>query len=132
MKRALKILGSAILLAALAFVGLTSLGSSYGTRVEYGESELYYTDAVTKAEAERLGKFLEEAGYFEGHGKSVQLDKVDGRFQVRFVTKNVELTDAHLQSFRLLRTLIATAVFDGTDIDLHLPDEYLKTRKVVT
>ena len=52
-----------ILLIAIAGLVLSSC-TNYGKKLQFKKDELYYTDRTTKEEAEKLGNYLVEQGFF--------------------------------------------------------------------
>lgn len=113
-------------------LGVACSGCGYGEKLSYKECDLYYTSRVRTADAERLGDFLNAEGYFNSGRRSVQLDRRDGAFQVRFVYKKNYRTDKdHHRMLALLGGQIREAVFPGETIVLHLCDEKFKTEAVV-
>jgi len=107
--------------------------NSYGEKVEFGDSEVYYKDPATQAEAQKLGEFLEKNGYFgKDKGNSVQLKKENDTYQVRFAVKEDAWKEAKYKlAFMLMRFQLKTAVFPGEKVEVHLCDDHLKTQHVV-
>jgi hypothetical protein len=106
--------------------------NSYGTRLEYGKGELYYTKNVTEAEAKKLGDFLNKEKFFEGEGKSVQLDKSGDTYQFRMAVKEGLDKDAEfLANAQDDALFISKNVFDGAKVEFHVCDNQLRTLKVV-
>jgi hypothetical protein len=107
--------------------------NSYGTKLEYGKSELYYTKNVTEAEAKKLGDYLNKIKFFDGDGKSVQLDKPGDTYQFRMVIKEgLEKDEKYITGSKEAAVEISQNVFDGAKVEVHLCDNQLKTLRVVT
>ncbi len=108
--------------------------TNYGTKLEYGKGELFYTAAVSEAEAKKLGEFMDKTGYFKGdEGKSVQLDKQGTTYEVKFVmSKGAEKDQAAVQASEAMARLISKRVFDQHLVRVHICDDQFKTLKVVT
>jgi hypothetical protein len=105
--------------------------NNYGTRLTFNKGELYYTAAVTRDEAQKLGDFLVGDGYFDGNETTVQLNKAGGVYEVRLVVKPGSDLDPHLFEFTLFARKISKDVFDSAPVDIHLCDQELKTLRVV-
>jgi hypothetical protein len=101
-----------------------------GTILEFNGGQLSYIDPVTNSEAQNLGKFLTEQGWFDGRDVTVLLTKTDNIYEVRLVTKKVSLED-YSQAFSNVGEQISETVFDGKPVDIHLCDEWLRTKVVI-
>jgi hypothetical protein len=127
MKRAILL----IIIGCLATVLMLGC-NSYGTKLEYGKSELYYTKNVTEAEAKKLGYFLNKQGFSEGERKTIQLDKSGDTYQVRMVVGEGKLNDEKfLADIQDDAGATSKYIFDGAKVEVHLCDDKLKTLKVV-
>ena len=107
-------------------------GQSYGRLIEYGENELYYTSSVTSREAHKLGDYLVEQEFFSDQGVAVQLNKDRNTYEFKMVIKegleqDPELIDIMKEFIRQLEK----DVFDGSQVDIHLCDDYFNTLRVV-
>lgn len=123
-------IGKCIALLALALVlaGCTN----YGTKLEFNKGELYYTDKVTEAEAQKLGKFLVDASFFNGDEKSVQLTKEGETYQVRYPIKEGFEKDANYEkTAAFFGAALSKELFDNKPVEIHMTDDALKTIKVV-
>lgn len=56
----------------LVLTAIVTACNSYGTKLEYSSTEVYYTDLVKKEEAEKLGNFLISSEFADGKKKSLQ------------------------------------------------------------
>jgi hypothetical protein len=121
-----------LMIAAVASV-LISCGDGYGTKLEYGSTELYYTDEVTESEAKALGDYLEETKFTEGdETKTVQLTKEGDVYQFRMVVKDSYLDDEDYEAIAAFYAYtLSEEVFDGEEVEIHLCDVKLETKKVV-
>ncbi len=107
--------------------------NAYGTKLEYGKGELYYTKNVTEAEAKKLGDYLTKIKFFEGDGKTVQLDKSGDTYQFRMVVKEgLDKDEKYITASQEAAVEISKNVFEGAKVEVHLCDNKLKTLKVVT
>ncbi len=106
---------------------------NYGQLLIFDNVELYYTDKVTKQDAEKLGNFLLESGFNNSEGtKSVQLTKEDKTYQFKMVVMEGYDQDEYYQEIaRDFAAYISEYVFDGKPVELHLCNEYFETLKVV-
>lgn len=128
--------GSLRLLTMIAIVALSLLPiacSNYGKKLAFGKGELFYTENVQKAEAQRLGNYLLKSGYFDDEKeKSVQLEKAGDLYQVRLVMKDgAEEDTTTVRQVKSFGAAISRHVFDGKKIELHICDDYFETKKVV-
>lgn len=121
---------SAILLALLAVSGLLAC-NKHGKKLTFKKGEIYYKPPVTEAEAKKLGNFLVKRGYFDNtRRKSVQLLKVESKYQVRFVVKKSVLDQPRLlNSLSGMGSLASGEVFNNAPVVVHLCDKMLKTFK---
>ena len=96
--------------------------------MEFNHGDLYYTSAVLKDEAKRLGDFLVEEKFFDGRHVSVQLTKDGQTMQVRFPVKaGFEKSESYVASVRALGIRMSQIVFTGRPIEIDLCDSQLKT-----
>lgn len=108
------------------------LAGCYGDKLEVNGGEVYYKEGATQADAQKLGDYLNEIGYFNGEEKSVQLQKEGDRFVFRAVIQEEYIDDPKIASgFEIIGAQISKEVFDGAPVDVHLTDEYLETKKTV-
>lgn len=119
-----------MLLAVTALTGC----DTYGTKLQFKDGELYYTDQVTEAEADKLGEFLVKNGYFkDGKQVSVQLTRENHVYQVRLVVIDDYKSnkDVYPKAFQRMAASIAVDVFDGKPVEIHLTNNRLETHEVV-
>jgi hypothetical protein len=115
-------------------VALVLLGTDpYGTKIALkGGGELYYTPAVTEAEARKLADHLEREDNLLLGAKDTlerfQLNKAGGRYQFRIVVKEGKDRDPPaVILFRLYGTMLSKDVLAGTPVDVHLCDPHFRT-----
>jgi hypothetical protein len=119
-----------LILTVLLAVGLAC--SSYGTKLDYNNGELYYTDNVTEADAKKLGDYLVKSGFFSGKKITVQLDKSGATYQFRMVVLPEKQNDeATLELMKSFAGEISEEVFNDAPTELHICDDQLKTLKVL-
>lgn len=126
MKKNLFIIG--LLAIVITFVSC----NNYGTKLEFDDTELYYTDDITEDEAENIGEYLQEEEFTEGEEKTVQIAKNGDTYQFRMVVKEGydEDEDFELVALDFIYNL-SYDVLDGEPVELHMCDEKLETLKVV-
>ena len=118
-----------VVLSALLLSGCFK---DYGTLLEFGKGQLYYTSEVTSSEADRLGKYLVQEGFFNGNEITVQLNKAGETYEFRMVVKKgIESDQEYLKVFREFSSELSTNVFSKKQVDIHLCDDQLETLRVV-
>lgn len=130
MFRTLTIAG--LLVAAVTVSGCDLNG--YGSRLEFQGNDLYYTDAVTEAEAQKLGDFLVDQKFFDdSKRRSVQLTKEGETYQFRMVVVDdyKSMKGVYPNSFRALASTISRKVLDGKKLEFHLCNDKLETLEVL-
>lgn len=104
--------------------------NQYGKKVAINShSEVYYKgDSITKADAEKLGNFLLQQGFFNTtDDRSVQISKDSGAYVIRLVVdmdRVNENKDKILTSFKAWQYIIAQHVFPDAETKLILTDEH--------
>ncbi|REK24332.1 MAG: hypothetical protein DWQ41_15015 [Planctomycetota bacterium] len=128
LRTTLMLSGVAALTALLAL-----FGNDYGTKIEIGSGELYYTDNVEEAEAVKLGDYLEtEVEYFSGDPRTVQLDRTGGSLVVRFCVQDGAWDDSQAtRGFTAMEALLSTFVFEDENVVVELCDDVMETRYVI-
>ena len=105
----------------------------HGKRVRLKTIELYYTPAVTPAEARKLAEVLESVYSRLDHEVTMQITKDGDRYQFRVVLKKgAEIDQPMTLGFQVLGKQISHLALDDGDVEIHLCDEHLKTLRVVT
>lgn len=120
----------AICLLAAASVGC----NQYGTKMEFKKGQLYYTKAVTEADAKKVGEYLQGIGYFaDDKERAVQVDKSGDAYALRFVVvEGAEKNEAAIKEFKALGLDASQKLFSGAKVDVILCDDKLNTIKVVS
>ena len=108
--------------------------AEWGNALEYKNSKLHYTDAVTKAEARQLGDYLSEAGFFqEENPGSVQLHKEEDAYHFRMVVKeDVEGNEDFISACGLFSAQLSRDVFNDFPVIVHLCDRQFNTIHTAT
>ena len=122
------------LLALGAMMMFLASCTDYGTKIEFGNCEIFYTKNVTENEGQKLGDFLQEAGYFKAaaEGASVQLDKEGDKYLVRFVVKEgIDKDEKYVNQMSTFLTTIQVHVFDGKTVEGHLCNSSFETLRKV-
>jgi hypothetical protein len=135
--RVLAILGgvgaSLVLVGAKVLLMLVALGgASYGTRLELkGGSELYYTSAVTEAEARRLADYL-NANFLKDNPITMQLTKHEGTYQLRVCVKDgVERDEKAVVAWQALGIILSHEVFGKAPVEIQICNRNMKTVRVL-
>jgi hypothetical protein len=101
----------------------------YGTRLQLGQGELYYTSAVTADEAQKVGQYLRQRGEFD-LPRSIQLHKSAGTYQLRLViAAEYRGNDGVAQVQAMLGGRVSHYALGGAPVTVQLCDEHLKTYK---
>lgn len=123
--------------ASICLLALTSC-TNYGTKVTFegNKGEVYYKgDGVTEADAKAVGKFLEDAQFFQKDDKtrSVQITKDSGRIKARFVVdkKAIEAMPDADNNFAIIGAAMSKDVFNNTPVDVIYTDDYFKDIKTI-
>ena len=117
--------------AVLAFV-LSSCGANHGKEKNFKGVQLFYTDAVTEAEADALGAYLIEQEFADGEEKTVQLNKTGKTYEFRMVVKKgIEKDQENISMFKIVAAELSANVFKGEPVEVHICDDQLKTIQVV-
>jgi hypothetical protein len=104
----------------------------YGQKLMFNGGKLYYTMDVTAEQANKLGNYLVQIKYFDGSRVSVQLNKADKTYQVRFVVKpGGEQNQQAVEEFKHMGLAFSPDVFDSAPVVIHLCDDQFKTLRVV-
>ncbi|MFA6448965.1 MAG: hypothetical protein WCX65_05850 [bacterium] len=110
---------------------LSGCGNHLGKRLEFNGGELYYTSSITESEANRLVQYLGN-DYFDGTPKTVQINKTASTYEFRMVIKKgLEKDPQYIEIAKGVAKELSTEVFGGSQVDIHLCDENLKTIRVV-
>jgi hypothetical protein len=120
----------------ILFIGLVitlaSACTNFGKKLIFNNGELYYTSNVTEAEANTLGEFLVQDGFFAGETISVQLDKTGDTYLFRMVSKEgVENDTSFLALAETYTGMLSEKIFNGAPVDFHFCDTSLKTKKEI-
>jgi hypothetical protein len=115
-----------IFYSLLAICFLLAACNIGGNKININDkSEVYYKgDGVTKADAQKLGNFLQQQNFFNTvNERSVQLTKDSGAYVVRIVVDEKAVKDNKEEletSFKVWQMWIAENVFPGAPVKLKL------------
>jgi hypothetical protein len=131
----LGVVGLFLVCGIAGVVGVVILGAnSYGTRIALKNgNELYYTSAVTEAEARKVADYL-DTKFADNKGAlaTYQLNKAAGKYEFRAVVQEGKENDnLAVVAFQAMGVLLSLEVLDGAPVDVHLCDRNLKTLRVV-
>jgi hypothetical protein len=120
----------------LLLVGVLSITLSgcnqYGTKLKFNGGDLFYTKNVTAAEANKLGNYLVQDGFYSGNEISVQLDKSGSTYLFRMVIKEgYDQKQEYIDLMKEYSKQLSKDVFNGAAVEMHMCDKHLKTLKVV-
>ncbi len=111
------------------------LGKDYGALLKFGKGELYYLDPITKDEANSVGSTLELLGIFsDSKAISAQLsfDKKSGRYIFKMPIDNSNNIDIEtINAFKEVGALLQAALGDGKELEVHITNKKLKTKKII-
>lgn len=112
----------------------TLLGcSSLGKRLDFKNSQVYYTSNVTEDEAKGYGNYLVQTGLITDNGKmNTQLDKSGDTYIAKFVALNgVENNDEFIAAMKKLEQGLSKDVFHSGKVEIRLCDNKWNTLKAV-
>ena len=121
-------------LICIAFIlTISSCKNSHGDKLTYGKGELFYTDNVSKGQAEKLGSYLQGVGFWQADRTiSVQLDKAADTFLFRMVVLPSYLNDPGFHQTAVTSVKeFSNNVFDKSPTIIHFCDDKFKTQKVI-
>ena len=120
---------------AIALLGCSGpkIPAEWGKRLDFLGSDLFYTPAVTEAEARALGDYLVKNAFFTKERKgTVQLDKKDGVYQFRMVADEAKIKNPEF--LNLTGNFAATLsydLFNKQKLEIHLCDQKFNTLQAV-
>jgi hypothetical protein len=123
-------LAAAMLVVCLAAAGAWAfealVENAWGEKLIFGGGdEVYFNKDATTAEAQRLGEFLQDDGYFDGPSlSSVHLSRLGEHVILSFLVARDAWNDPMvIASYRSLGDDISTHLFGGRPVQVRLCDE---------
>jgi hypothetical protein len=119
----------AICIGAIVGIAFLYVSASQPSKVAFGQSEVFYTDGATEAEAAAVGKVLVDVGYLSpARHYSVEVLRDHGRPVVAFVTEDTAFADEPMQlAFQQeFAGALSSKAFADQPIDLWLLDDELQ------
>ncbi|MEQ9424133.1 MAG: leucine-rich repeat domain-containing protein [Cyclobacteriaceae bacterium] len=112
------------------------LGNEYGHKRKFGKGEIYYDQPVTKEEADGVGNYMTDLGFFNNEREVSMLldfDAEDSVHVLRMVTtlEDEGLDDETRESFQLVALMTSMNAFAGEPVHIHLCDDEFETLWVV-
>ncbi|HEX4072838.1 MAG TPA: hypothetical protein VHX68_16785 [Planctomycetaceae bacterium] len=106
--------------------------TNYGTRLKVNQSDLYYTSAVSKEDAQRLRDVLVESKICGDKQISMQITKSGKMLQFRFVVKpGSDKDESQIPTVQAMGAMLSSVVFGGAPLEIHLCDDHFQTLRVV-
>lgn len=103
----------------------------YGTRIKIDRGELFYTENVDAATAQKLGDFFKEEKFFD-RKISIQIHKEGDRLQIRMPVKAGSEKDPDLiLDARRTLYMISENTLPDTPLEFHFCDTQLQTLRMV-
>jgi len=129
-------IGIGFLCLPLVFGALVGVGfllePSYGTVIEFGSDEVYYSGDAIEADARKLAGVLREIGFFGTGGTSVKIESSSGQFTVSFVLVDKAWEDPEtVEALRGIGRELAESAF-SVPLEIQMCDEYFTSKKTLT
>ncbi len=120
------------LMVFLSIAFIWSCGN-YGRELKFNQGQLFYTSTVSESEAQKLGQYLVQQGFFDGKEKSIQLNKSGNIYQFRMVIKKGYEQDPNFINFaKQISQELSKDVFNDAPVEIHLCNDNLQTLKTIT
>lgn len=105
---------------------------SFGTVVEFGNDEVYYSGDATDDDARKLAGFLQEIEFFGAGGASVRLEYASGQYTVSFALADYAWENPEtVEAFRNIGRSLADSTF-SPPLTIKLCDEYFTAKESLT
>ncbi len=116
------------LLLAVLLIFSSGCMQDLGKLLEFNGGQLYYTSTVTTGEADRLGEYLIESGFFDGERKTVQLTKPAAVYEFRMVVlEGIEQDQNFVRIAVFFVHELSENVFEGNPVSIHFCDSRMNT-----
>jgi hypothetical protein len=107
------------------------LEPSFGTFMEFGNDEVYYSGEATEEDARKLARVLQDIGFFGADGVSVKIEASSGQYEVSFVLVENAWEDPEMaDEFRGIGRILAEAGFP-TPLTIQLCDDFFAPQETL-
>jgi hypothetical protein len=107
-------------------------GEDFGTKIEIGSLEVYYTDNINEPVANKLANYLDSIDFTGGDAMSVQVDKQYALYQVNLALREgVANNEEYSELFRNVVNNMKTYVFPNDSLTLNLGDASFTTQQSI-
>ena len=121
-----------LILIVFAVISINQSCSERANMLKFNNSNLYYSEQVNKADAQKLGNYLQSEGFFGDEERSVKLDKNDKTWEFRLkVKKGTENDDQYLYLFGFFSAQLSKAVFNNDPVDIYLCNDKFETIRMI-
>jgi len=137
-------LGRLMSVLIVVFMGIGALGcgaptgptsartvESLGTRLQFGQHELFFTPGVEPDAAQKVGEFLVREKYLADRRASVQVRYIDRCYEIRFVVRAGAESSTPARGWRELGEKISKEIFRSSPVDIHLCDEQFNALRII-
>jgi|GEM_PF-751225 len=105
----------------------------YGQKLEFNGDILYYTPSVSLFDAKKFGKYLVDIKFFIGTSRVTQINKNGSKYEFKVVMrKALEITKERIELLESAAKDASDNVFGGYPVEIHLCDENLRTRSIIS
>lgn len=102
-------------------------------KIAFNQSDLYYTENISKEDAQRLGSYLNDNGFFNNKVISIKIDKDARGYIFSIPIDKSKVNDQQvLNNFSEISNLLSKEVFSGGKLEIHLTDDRFNNLKTVT
>ncbi|MCK5034689.1 MAG: hypothetical protein KAS73_02270, partial [Candidatus Sabulitectum sp.] len=116
------------LLLSILLIFSSGCMQDLGKLIEFNGGQLYYTSTVTIEEADRLGEYLIESGFYDGERKTVQLTKPGAVYEFRMaVLEGIEQDQNYVRMAVFFVHELSENVFEGNPVVIHFCDSRMNT-----
>ena len=119
------------LVLALICVSSIGCGPNFGEKLVLEETEIYYKDGATLADAQRLGDKLAEMKFIDGKAKSVQLLKRDDVWEFRMAVGKSSADSEQIKNQMKTYCIELSSALDGDPVEVHICNQALESKSIV-
>lgn len=107
-------------------------GTKYGNSVEFGNDIIFYSESISKEQANNLGNYLISIGTFMDLGIMIRMEKTDSVYLIHLpVQEKMDEDPSYLEAVKIVAKAISEDIFSEEQVDVHLCDDLYETLKVV-